>query len=108
MNMVVPVSRGVNGLHGLGQICSDGTTYVTGAGCPDGGSPACPSGYTLGNTGPMGSYSCVSATAPALIGTSTPPAICPIGSTCTFFKTVPDTYVYLSGAALLLLLMMRR
>lgn len=108
------------GLSGLGQTCSDGSTFIPGQACPDGGPPVCPAGSTLGNTGPLGSWSCVpnpasSGGAPNVCNTLMPSAMtaaqlaacypgttqpaCPLGQTCSI-PGVPNTYLYIGLAAL--------
>lgn len=103
------VGRGLRGYRrGMGQTCADGTAYVASFGCDDGSTPTCPSGYTLGNTGPAGSYSCVSSSGGAsLIGVTAPSAtsaLCPIGQACNIIPGVANTYVYIGGGFLAVML----
>jgi len=84
------------GFGGLGQTCSDGTTYQINFGCSDGNPPTCPPGYSL-STG-SGQYSCTNNSGASLLGI--PAATykpCPAGQTCSIFGGVPDLYVYLGG-----------
>lgn len=112
-----PRGRGFDGSvrkfrRGMGQMtCLDGTQYIANFGCDDGSTPTCPSGYTLGNTGPGGSYSCVGQPGVApLVGVPAPSAssisfgVCPVGQTCSIVGGIPDTWIYIGGAGLFSLL----
>lgn len=96
---------------GQAMTCADGSAYLANFGCDDGSVPTCSAGYTLGNTGPGGSYSCVNNSGGSLfVGTPAPSAtgsICPVGQTCSIIGSVPDTWIYIGGSALFALLLMK-
>lgn len=102
---------GFAGFRGLGQAmtCQDGSPYLANFGCDDGSTPACSSGYTL-SVGASG-YQCTSAAGSIFAGTPAPSAVvsnilCPVGATCSIIPGVSNTYVYIGGGFLALMLLL--